>query len=884
MDNFSASSKADGRTQNDLSQNALEAESNLAEEMDRHEREATAFKKANIEYLYKYSSTLQKEATKLAKKDAEAINEERQSLERKYQSLYEKNLLDKKQKERLIALGTAQYAKTLNVENSKAALKQLADVSKLEKKNNKQKLKDLKKDKSEEGKLILTEYKKTLNKQKEDDKKVKIKNREAIMESAVSKKEGYKERLEADPTDNAAAFGLWGQEKLDDLKGIFTGMVDVSKTIVQTFQQSIEDYSSYQSKVNARLQGSGQTWNNGGVGETLMEAVGSNPYVKLADLLENASKAVEAGIAYNVEQRAFLETVKDDIATTFDAFNSNLLRIVRLQQSDSTAARLGLEADLTQLFNSYFSDTSYLSDAFDTVSANLTEAIAQMGTEEGVAFEYQVQKWLGSLYSVGFSDSVIGNIATALGQLGSGDVSGLASNSQMQNLIVMAASRVGLSYADMLTEGLDAETTNTLLASMVEYLQEIATSDNKVVKSQYSQIFGLTSADLVAAKNLGITALDIANESLNYAGAVNELYNQMNQLPSRLSMGEMTGNMIDNVKYAIGAGIADNPVTYALWEMTDMIEGLSGGLQLPKISVMGNSFDIGTSITNLMRLGVVGAGALENIGTIVSGLGNIASPSSMLSKLGITTQTNQITRGGGLNRNQRVTQQVSQSNMIGNSAGEDYEASVTAQAEAEGDAAIDAKKEEEQTKSINDIHEYLLQVFDPKITSMTQMLAVISGTKLTDTSGWKIFEDQEGLQYSATTLKIETLGDAKKEEEQIKYINEIHDYLLQVFDSKITAITRMLASVSGTKLTDVKGNDIFEDKNSNQYTATTVSIVSLGESNNTPQLVSNIDKNVSSILAIMQSPLNVNVLSYPILRGLNGQLDTGSSDTGGAGL
>ena len=208
MNNFSASSKADGRTQNDLSQNALEAESNLAEEMYRHEREATAFKKANIEYLYKYSSTLQKEATKLAKKDAEAINEERQSLERKYQSLYEKNLLDKKQKERLIALGTAQYAKTLNVENSKAALKQLADVSKLEKKNNKQKLKNLKKDKSEEGKLILTEYKKTLNKQKEEDKKVKIKNREAIMESAVSKKEGYKERLEADPTDNAAAFGL----------------------------------------------------------------------------------------------------------------------------------------------------------------------------------------------------------------------------------------------------------------------------------------------------------------------------------------------------------------------------------------------------------------------------------------------------------------------------------------------------------------------------------------------------------------------------------------------------------------------------------------------------------------------------------------------------
>ena len=295
-----------------------------------------------------------------------------------------------------------------------------------------------------------------------------------------------------------------------------------------------------------------------------MNAVGSNPYVKLSKLLENASKAVETGIAYNVEQRAFLETIKDDIATTFDAFNSNLLRLIRLQQNDSTAARLGLEADLTKLFNSYFSDTSYLSNAFDTVSANLTEAIAQMGTKEGVAFEYEVQKWLGSLYAVGFSDSAIGNIATALGQLGSGDVSGLANNQQMQNLIVMAASRVGLSYADMLTEGLDADTTNKLLASMVDYLQEIAESDNKVIKSQYSQIFGLTSADLVAVKNLGDTAISLAQDSLSYTDAIGELYDQINQLPSRLSIGEMTGNLIDNVKYTLASGIADNPITYAL--------------------------------------------------------------------------------------------------------------------------------------------------------------------------------------------------------------------------------------------------------------------------------------------------------------------------------
>lgn len=542
-------------------------------------------------------------------------------------------------------------------------------------------------------------------------------------------------------------------------------------------------------------------------------SVGATPYVKLSNLLQNVSSAVEAGIAYNVEQRAFLQTVKDDIATTFDAFNSNLLRIVRLQQSDSTAARMGLEADLTQLFNSYFSDTSYLSDAFDTVSANLTEAIAQMGTEEGVAFEYQVQKWLGSLYSVGFSSGAIGNIATALGQLGSGDVSGLASNSQMQNLLVMAASRVGLSYADMLTNGITAKETNTLLQSMVEYLQEIATSDNKVVKSQYSQIFGLTSADLVAAKNLGTTALDIANESLGYAGAVNELYNQMKQLPGRLSIGEMTGNLIDNVKYTLAQGIANNPVTYALWEMTDMIEGLSGGLQLPAIGVLGNFFQLNTSLTNLARLGIAGAGLLGNVGTIINGIGNTFNPSGMLTQLGITTSaaSKTATRGGGLGRKQALKNQVSSSTTVGNSSGEDYEASLTAQANAEGEAAIEAKKEEEQTKSINDIHEYLLQVFDPKVT----------------------------------------------------------------------AITRMLASVSGTQLTDVKGWNIFEDANSKQYSATTVSVIGkVGANNNTPELISSIQKDVAAILDLLQKDtLKVNVTNKVELANF-GLFDMGTN-TGG---
>jgi hypothetical protein len=69
-----------------------------------------------------------------------------------------------------------------------------------------------------------------------------------------------------------------------------------------------------------------------------------------------------------VEQRAFLQTMTDKIATTFNAFDSNLLKIIRIQQEDSTVYRMGAEAQLTKFFNSNFQDSTYMSDVYDTVS------------------------------------------------------------------------------------------------------------------------------------------------------------------------------------------------------------------------------------------------------------------------------------------------------------------------------------------------------------------------------------------------------------------------------------------------------------------------------------------------------------------------------------
>ena len=224
-------------------------------------------------------------------------------------------------------------------------------------------------------------------------------------------------------------------------------------------------YPQYQGAINARLQGSGKYYQD--ISGMIRSNLQFSPYVKQQTMLENLNKLVEAGIAYNVEERAFLASVAENIATTFDATNGTILRIVRLQQADSTAARLGMEASLTSFLNNMFQNTEYLTNTFKDVTDKLLEATSTMTRENSVAFEYMVQKWLGALESVGVSESTLSKIAEGIGYLGSGNIAALSSDEGLQNLMVMSANKAGENYADLLIKGLDSSSTNKLLKSMV---------------------------------------------------------------------------------------------------------------------------------------------------------------------------------------------------------------------------------------------------------------------------------------------------------------------------------------------------------------------------------------------------------------------------------
>ena len=124
----------------------------------------------------------------------------------------------------------------------------------------------------------------------------------------------------------------------------------------------------------------------------IRNVAGVSPLIKQESVVSNLEKLVGQGISFDVEQRAFLETIKDKIATTFEAADGTLLRLVRIQQQDTTAARLGMESALTSFLNNMYETTEYMQSVAKSVRTSVKEAEALMGSKSAAAFEYQVQK------------------------------------------------------------------------------------------------------------------------------------------------------------------------------------------------------------------------------------------------------------------------------------------------------------------------------------------------------------------------------------------------------------------------------------------------------------------------------------------------------------
>ena len=432
-------------------------------------------------------------------------------------------------------------------------------------------------------------------------------------------------------------YGTIAQKFSATIKDAFLNIGNTVNKIVGQFNNGInayiKTYNEYLSSVTTRLQGTNLDANK--IARNISANLGTSPFLKQDAMMNNLNKFVESGIAYNLELRSFIATATDKIAITFNAFDSSLLRLIRIQQADTTVARLGMESLLTKFLNAQYKDTSYLSSiGTGNISSQLLEAESLMGYQKGSEFDYAVQRWLGSMSSLGVSSNTINSLAQGLGYLGSGNISALSGNTGLQNLLVMAS---GGQYGNLLTGGLTARGASDLLTNIVRFGQSIANSGNNVVRSELASLFGMTVSDLVSLTN--ITAEDIKEITkgiVEYEELRQETTNQLATMSKRTTAAEMVSNVLANMKTSLSANVASSPAALAVWTIADLMTSSGLDIEIP-LPLMGGSL----STANLMKLGVVGYGGLTSLINAASALGN-----GNLAGTSISAWSNDVTTRG----------------------------------------------------------------------------------------------------------------------------------------------------------------------------------------------------------------------------------------------
>ena len=423
-------------------------------------------------------------------------------------------------------------------------------------------------------------------------------------------------------------------------RNFFNGIVDGAANSI----------TQYYGPITAALEGVNSGLNDfKSVNKSLQSDIGLSSLVKQEAILNSINNLVSQGITSDIESLGILTSIRDKTVASFDVTNSDLRRLVRLnqQRGNLTAKQFGLADALKESFNSTFGDSSFLNNMFQSITGTVLDAVsanANSGGTDSTAFYSVLESWLGAMYESGVDTNTVNAIAQGINYLGSGNVQALSGNKQLQNLMLLSMDRAGLDYADILQRGLSDSNMNVLLSTIVDYLAEITsnTKENNVLQSSYANLFNMSVTDMTAIQNLsksGYSALGMSG-----GNALAQASNELNKVASRTSAAEQINNVIDNAKYAFGSSIAANKLAYFTYKASNLIldslDGLSTTTQGSGNSnmmqkVVGKVFDnitgpvrLVTSLTYLGSLlpGLLGFGKslIGSAGNLLNGDGNNA--------------------------------------------------------------------------------------------------------------------------------------------------------------------------------------------------------------------------------------------------------------------
>ena len=88
-----------------------------------------------------------------------------------------------------------------------------------------------------------------------------------------------------------------------------------------------------------------------------------------------------------------------------------------------------------------------------------------------------------------------------------------------------------------------------------------------------------------------------------------------------MHISELINNLFANAKGGIAQNLANNPALYTTWLINDLVEQVTGGINIPFVNVLGTGIDLNANINQLTKLGLIGFGAMEQIANIIGGIG-----------------------------------------------------------------------------------------------------------------------------------------------------------------------------------------------------------------------------------------------------------------------
>lgn len=536
-------------------------------------------------------------------------------------------------------------------------------------------------------------------------------------------KQGFK-----DSTSSLNAFGDTIVNAVAASRNFFNGIVD----------GTVSSISQYYGPIAASLEGvNGELKDFKSINNRLQLDIGLSSLVKQEAVLNSINNLVSQGITSDIESLGILTSIRDKTVSSFDVTNSDLRRLVRLnqQRGNLTAKQFGLADALKESFNSTFGDSSFLNGMFQSLTGTVLDAVsanANSGGTDSTAFYSVLESWLGAMYESGVDTNTVNAIAQGVNYLGSGNVQALSGNKQLQNLMLLSMDRAGLDYADILQRGLSDSNMNVLLSTIVDYLAEITsnTKENNVLQSSYANLFNMSVTDMTAIQNLsksGYSALGMTG-----ANALAQASNELNKVASRTSAAEQINNVIDNAKYVFGSSIAENKLSYFTYKASNLIldslDGLNKTAQGTSNSnlmqkAVGKVFDnitgsvrLVTSLTYLGSLlpGVLGfgKGLLGSASNLLNGDGNNA-----LAQIISQSSSGGLYDGGGTSRSgvfSLTSSGATSSNALKQFTltGSSQASGITDTTKWENDARAASEEEDENVKILKEFEKTLMKAKD----------------------------------------------------------------------------------------------------------------------------------------------------------------------------